>query len=140
MRKSIILGLSLCAGSGDLFTGLLLVFAPAFTLGLMRVPVPADLVFLRFVGCFVAAVGLSYFLGLASWWKRLDISRLRACWELTIAFRLAAAAYVAWQVWHGALTPPWLSVPIVDGFWGGLQMALLQRGIFEEFLREQRSR
>lgn len=132
MRKSILLGLSLCAGGGDFITGLLLILAPAFTLRLMQVPLPEDLVFLRFVGCFVGSVGLSYFLGLASWWRHRDLSRLRACWEFTIPFRLAAAAFVAWQVWDGQLARPWLSVPIFDGFWAGLQMALLQRGIFEE--------
>ena len=52
VRTGVIIGLSLCAGGGDLATGLLLIVAPEMTLRLMRVPVPHELVFLRFVGCF----------------------------------------------------------------------------------------
>jgi hypothetical protein len=95
----------------------------------MRVPAVDEWVFLRFVGCFVATVGLSYFIGLVSWvWD--GAARLRTVWEITIAFRLAAAVFVALQVAFQNLPWPWLSVPVVDLFWCFVQAGLLRRGIF----------
>src|SRR5579862_3834370 len=131
MRSRIIIGLSLGAGGGDLVTGLLLIFAPKATLALMHVPIVNELVFLRFVGCFVATVGLTYFVGLVSW-KYEGIARLRTVWELTIAFRFTAGAFVASQVATNALSWPWLSVPFFDGFWCLVQGALLRQGYLRE--------
>ena len=138
-RTAIILSLSICAGGGDLVTGLLLIFAPKATLDLMQVPVPGELTFLRFVGCFVGTVGLSYFIGLASW-PSDGGARLRAAWELTIFFRLAAAFFVAAQVFSGNLAWQWLSVPSVDTFWFLLQGVLLSLGIFDNRRNENLDR
>ena len=111
-------------------TGLLLIFFPELTLRLMHVPAPDDPVFLQFVGCFVAAVGLTYFIGLISWFFNGRIARLQAAWEMTIPFRLAAALFVLTQVASHKLAGQWASVPIVDGAWSLVQAVLLYRGIF----------
>lgn len=130
-QKRVIVVLSILAGGGDLATGLLLVFAPGTALALMQVPAVNEVVFLQFVGCFVAAVGISYFVGLASWTK-FGIARLRMVWELTMIFRLVAAIFVAVQVAQRNLSWPWLSVTFVDLLWCAIQAAFLCRGAFSE--------
>ena len=57
---------SLAVGSMDAVTGLLLIAAPAAVLQLLEIPPPSQeaLEFLRWIGVFVLAVGLSYGLAL----------------------------------------------------------------------------
>ena len=132
MRQDFFLSISLCAGTCDFVTGLMLIFAPEAMLALMHVPAVQELVFLRFVGCFVFVVGLSYFVGLFSWWHDGKFARLRTVWELTALFRFAAASFVAIQIVKNTLSWRWLGVPLVDGFWCLLQAYLLCRGIFDK--------
>jgi hypothetical protein len=82
--------LSLFAGGLDTCTGLGLVFLPGLVLPLMRVPQPTGdgLVYLRFVGAFVAAVGATYLWALAA-----PRERLRVVLGATVLFRLAAGGY-----------------------------------------------
>lgn len=108
----------------DLGTGLALVAAPAFTLGLMFVPTPepAALVYVRFVGAFVAAVGASYL------WALLEpAARLRTVFGATILFRLSAGIFTLAAVLLGALAPAWLSVSATDLGLVVLQAWLLRR-------------
>lgn len=113
------------AGGGDLLTGLGLVAAPALTLAAMGVRVPGAeaLVFVRFVGAFVGAVGASYWLAL----MHGSPERLRAVLRLTIPFRVAAGGYVAAAVVAGALEWPWLSVTATDFLIAAAQGWLLRR-------------
>ncbi len=113
------------AGGGDLLTGLGLVAVPALTLAAMGVRVPGAeaLVFVRFVGAFVGAVGASYWLALAHG----SPERLRAVFRLTILFRLAAGGYVAAAVGTGTLEWPWLSVTTTDFILAGGQAWLLRQ-------------
>jgi len=124
--------LALGAGSLDFCTGLGLVFAPALALKLMgAAPIGAEaLVYLRWIGAFVWAVGFSYLWPL---W-RSDIALLRAALELTVWFRLAAGGYSAWAVATGALPLIWISVPAADFALAAVQMWLLRRGIFRQNL------
>lgn len=118
--------LALGAGAMDFSTGLGLVFAPALVLPLMRVAVPAGdgLVFLRWVGAFVGAVGASYLLAL----MRGDGARLRAVLEFTILFRLAAGGFSAAAIGLGWLPMAWASVPAADFALVVAQVWLLRRG------------
>ena len=120
--------LALAAGGLDLCTGLGLVAAPAQVLGLMGVAVPGPeaLVFLRWVGAFVSAVGFSYLWALG----RRDVSLLRHTLELTIWFRLAVGLYSAWAIATGRLPAVWVSVPITDFTLAAAQAWLLRRGVF----------
>lgn len=118
--------LALGAGAMDLLTGLGLVFMPTWVLPLMRVAVPAGdgLVFLRWVGAFVGAVGASYLLAV----DRGGVDRLRSVLEFTIPFRLAAGGFSAAAVLLGWLPVMWASVPVTDLALVGVQVWLLNRG------------
>lgn len=120
--------LALGAGGLDLATGLGLVVAPAFVLGLMgaAAPGPEALVYLRWIGAFVAAVGFSYLWALG----RRDVALLRHTLELTIWFRLAAGLYSAWAIATGRLPVIWASVPATDFALAAAQGWLLRRGVF----------
>lgn len=117
--------LALVAGSLDFCTGLGLVFFPRLVLPLMRVSVPEGeaLVYLRFVGAFVAAVGGCYLWALV----RGGLSRLRSTLELTILFRLSAGAFSAVAIGLGWLSVAWLSVPITDFALVALQLWLVKK-------------
>lgn len=117
-------GFALVAGAADFSTGAGLLFLPALTLRAMGVVAPAGdaLTFLQFVGAFVGAVGASYLVGLGS--RRLD--RLWAVFRVTLLFRLAAGAFVAWAVWRGQLEVRWLSVTLTDVAVGVVQIWLLR--------------
>jgi hypothetical protein len=116
---------TLTAGAMDFATGIGLVFFPAQLLPLMRVatPAPDALVFLRFVGAFVAAVGASYLWA----WSRRDTASLRFVFAFTIIFRLAAGTYSAVAIACGWLPPMWLSVPATDLALVAAQLWLLRQ-------------
>lgn len=116
---------AIVAGASDFFTGVGLVFLPEVVLPLMGVPgIEHDaLVFLRWVGAFVGAMGLNY------WWALLRPSvGLRAVLELTILFRLAAGVFSAVAIMRGWLGPAWWSVPATDLIFAGVQVWLLREG------------
>ncbi len=117
--------LAIGAGAMDFLTGLGLACGPASVLALMRVPAPAAeaLVFLRWVGAFVATVGATYLWG-ALQWRQL----LRPVLELTLFFRLAAGVFSAVAIGCGWLSPAWASVPVTDLALVVVQIALLARG------------
>ena len=117
--------LALIAGSLDFCTGLGLVFLPKQILPLMRVDIPAGeaLVYLRFVGAFVGAVGACYLWALV----RGGLDRLRHTLELTILFRLSAGAFSATAIGLGWLSFAWASVPATDFALVGLQLWLVKK-------------
>lgn len=120
----------LVAGGGDAATGLLLVAAPALVLRLLGIARPAaDLALLRFVGVFVACVGLAY---LHPWLRRRAHrrGRLLAALEMTAAVRLAVALFLGLAVASGALEIPWLRVGLYDAAVALAQIGLLARGAF----------
>lgn len=114
------------AGAMDLLTGLGLVFVPGWVLPLMGVGMPEGdgVIFLRWVGAFVAAVGASYLLAV----DRGGADRLRAVVEFTIPFRLAAGCFCAVAVGLGWLPTAWVSVPAADLSMVAAQVWLLCRG------------
>lgn len=120
-------GLALAAGGLDFATGLGLVALPAFTLARMRAPIPGPeaLLYVRFVGVFVAAVGASYLGALG----RGGASRLRAVFTFTLPFRAGAGAFTGVAVAAGALAPAWLAVTATDLALVGVQSWLLVKGV-----------
>ena len=124
-------GLSLIAGALDFCTGFVLVVAPALMLHLMGVKeVYGDLVYLRFVGAFVFAVGTSYLWAWRGWRLTGKATLLRATLEITIIFRLAAGTFAAWAILRGWLVPAWASVTLTDFGLALTQGWLLRRGAF----------
>jgi hypothetical protein len=118
--------LALGAGAMDFSTGLGLVALPTFTLGAMLVPAPAApeaLLFVRFVGAFVAATGALYLLaGLGS------NTQLRVLLRATMAQRIAAGVFTGGAILLGALPVGWLAVTFTDLALVVAQIWLLQKG------------
>lgn len=111
------------AGGVDLLTGIGLLVAPAFTLERAGLPVPsADaLEFVRFVGAFVAATGLSYLTAVR---RRAALAPMLS---LTRLPRLAAGAFTLTMVLSGRWSPPWLLVSVTDLLLVAVQSLLLAR-------------
>jgi len=103
---------ALGAGGIDFCSGLGLAVVPARLLPLMGLAVPGAeaLIWLRWVGAFVWAVGASYLLALLLGGE----ARLRTLLELTIPFRLSAGVFSAVAIASGWLSPGWASVPATD--------------------------
>ena len=117
--------LALGAGALDGAMGGSLLVGPAFTLQAMglRVPGAEALLFVRFVGVLVAAVGASY---LWAWWR--PVERLRVVLGVTILFRLATGAYTGVAVLLGALPRAWGQVTFADSALIAAQTWLLAKG------------
>lgn len=133
------LALAYCwlAGLCDLLTGLLLVASPETVLAMLGLPEVREPIFLRYVGVFVANVGLAYSL---PWWSRVvagpahgrRVSHLTEAIEqvfvLTALVRLSVAAFLFAAVFVGALAGPWILVGLSDLGLAGVQIAWLRRG------------
>lgn len=104
--------LALAAGALDTATGAGLVLLPAWTLERMGVTPPGTeaLGFVRFVGVFVGAVGLSY---LVAWARGKDAS-LRAVFDFTRIFRAGAGTFTGVMVFAAGWPPAWLAVTLAD--------------------------
>ncbi|MBK9990542.1 MAG: hypothetical protein IPP19_07380 [Verrucomicrobia bacterium] len=115
--------LALAAGSLDLLTGFCFVFYPQGILPLMHLETPAGeaLVYLRFMGAFVLAVGACYLLALVCG----GLERLRAMLELTILLRLSTGVFSTAALGLGSLSIGWVGVPIAGFTLIGIQLWLL---------------
>ncbi len=108
-----------CAAGGSLLAG------PAITMRVLRLGVPGAeaLVFVRFVGVLVAALGASY---LWAWWR--PVERLRVVLGATIFFRLATGSYTGAAVLLEALPGAWCQVTFADFALIAAQAWLLAKG------------
>lgn len=121
----------LIAGAGDAVTGLLLVAAPLFTIGLMGISgVPAEPVYLRFVGAFVAGVGMSYLFPFFYRDPRRTDQTLAVVLEVTALIRLGIALFVGWAVVTGVLSAGWVSVLATDLVLAIAQIVMVKRRVF----------
>ena len=123
------LGLALCvlAGASDTVTGALLLAAPRMTLDLMRAGDPvSELIWMRYLGAFVLAVGLLHGYGLA---RRGP--RLAPLMEATALLRAVIAAFTGAAVIAGALSTAWLLVTATDGAVALAQIIALRTGAFD---------
>lgn len=117
------------AGVSDTSTGLLLLFAPAWTLRLMGVSqLPQPLFFASYIGVFVLCVGATYL--------RLPPGRLaskpyfaywRTQWLITALFRSAVAIFVSAEVVMGTMEHAWFAVALTDGVFAAIQWVGLRR-------------
>ena len=118
------------AGVADTVTGLLLVFAPVWTLHLMGLhvmPVPDS--FASFIGVFVFCVGFTYvWAGMA--WSGAPALRERwvTQWLLTAIFRTSVAIFVAVELSLGKLEAGWIIVALADTAAAVIQWTGLLRG------------
>jgi hypothetical protein len=121
------------AGLGDTSTGLLLIAAPAWTLGLMGLSViPQPVAFVRYIGVFVLSVGLTY-LWAAVRWPLMPHAHIAwsAQWTITALVRSLVALFVLWQVVSGAIELRWISVAFSDGAFALVQIIGLRKGWLE---------
>ena len=118
---------SATVGAMDAVTGLLLIFAPLFTLRLLGITPPSsDAVFISWIGVFVMSVGLSY--GLALVHSRYG----EPVWMFTALVRLAVAVFVTAHVLDGSLETRWILVGIADAAVAILQYLILRAGWWRE--------
>ena len=118
------------AGLSDTGTGLLLIFAPAWTLRLMRVnSLPQPIEFAGFIGAFVLSVGLTYLLMATGWplsQRNSDLWKFQ--WALTALIRTLVALYLSFQIARGCMELAWITVALSDGTLAGIQWVGLARG------------
>jgi hypothetical protein len=129
MNRPVLIGYQLLIGLSDTLTGALLIVAPEFTLGLMRLHVPADaLPFLSFIGAFVQSVGLACLFGAFLTWRHSSAAKIEVVWLLTAITRAAVAIFVLQSVMTGILEAGWLSVAVTDGACALFQAIGLRKG------------
>lgn len=110
-------------GACDATTGLLLVITPSFTFKLMGMGnIAGDLGVYSFVGAFVMAVGLSYFLT-----KPTDIQGWKMQWKLTAMVRCIVALFLIYKIATG-WDWRWISVVMTDAVFGLTQLVGLKKG------------
>ena len=102
--------LALAAGAMDTATGVGLVLLPVWTLQRMGIapPGPEALGFVRFVGVFVGAVGLSYLVA----WGRGHDRALRTVFDITRLFRTGAGVFTGVMVFAAV----WLGVAFASRY------------------------
>ena len=115
---------SASVGAMDALTGVMLVFFPAMTLGLIGiVPPPHEsLVLVSWIGVFVTGVGLSYGMALGS------PAYGAAVWGVTGLVRALVAVFLTIKILSGALAPAWLMVALTDGVVAAAQFTVLRMG------------
>ena len=122
--KRLALFWSLAVGAMDALTGLLLIVSPALVLRLLGIAeLPAEaLVFLSWIGVFVAATGLSY--GLS--WR--GGSAAETVWTFTAGVRFSVAAFLAVKIASGNLPAAWAMVAAADAAVATVQVIGLKAG------------
>ncbi len=129
MKRRILIGYQVLTGLSDTSTGLLLLFAPALTLRLMGVHVPADaLPFLSYIGAFVLGVGIACFYGAILAMGLFFVERLEVVWLLTSITRGLVAVFVGVSILRGTLEAGWATVAVTDGAIALVQAFALWRG------------
>lgn len=116
------------AGVCDTVTGLLLLFAPAFTLHLMGVSqLPQPVFFASYIGVFVLCVGATYLCLPASRLSRQYFAYWHTQWFITALFRSAIAIFVCAEVAVGTIERAWIAVALADGIFAAIQWVGLRR-------------
>ncbi|MCU0797658.1 MAG: hypothetical protein MUF31_17185 [Akkermansiaceae bacterium] len=119
--KKICLAWSGVVGLMDALTGLMLIVCPAWVLSQLGLAEMAgeSMLFLRWIGVFVASVGMSY-----AWAFRGDGS---AVWRFTSLVRVMVAVFVTANIVAGSLAPAWAGVAVTDAVVAAVQIYGLVR-------------
>lgn len=118
---------SFAVGLMDALTGFLLIISPAHTLRLMSVPPvhPEALVFLSWMGVFIAGVGMSYLLVLRGNREAENV------WIFTGLVRSLVAIFLAVKIATGALSTAWALVAVTDAVAALGQFILIRAGCWK---------
>jgi hypothetical protein len=104
------------AGLCDSATGVLLVFAPGWTLKLMGVRhAPQPVEFAAFIGVFVLSVGVAYLYAARLPMNAANAPRWHTVWWLTALSRTFVAGLLFWKILAGRMEVAWLMVALTDG-------------------------
>lgn len=119
---------SVAVGAMDALTGLLLILLPELVLKLLGIaqPSPDALIYLSWIGVFVAGTGLSYAMALG---RR---SRAETVWAFTAMVRILVAVFLTVHLLDGSLSASWGIVAGCDGIVGVLQVVILRMGWWKE--------
>lgn len=129
MKRRLLFAYQAITGISDTGTGLMLIFAPVFTLRLMQLHVPPDAVpFLSYIGAFVFSVGIACFYGGYLTIQASFAQKLEAVWLLTAITRGSVAIFILIKIFTGILEPGWTTVAITDGSFTLLQAFGLWKG------------
>lgn len=114
---------NILAGLLDTLTGMVLIAKPDIILSIMgasEISMPD--IFLKYVGVFVMATGLTYFISLFYTFFNITFIQLSlVLWTTSSLVRLCVAGFVFSQVYLSALSLSWLLVAFSD-----LSLALFQ--------------
>ncbi|MBW4026728.1 hypothetical protein [Acidipila rosea] len=118
------------AGLCDAGTGLFLLLAPAWTLGLMGIKViPHPIVFVSYIGVFVLSVGLTYlWVAVTAAAGAGSAPRWQTQWFITALFRTLVALFIVAEIATGRLESAWAGVALTDGTFAMIQWIGLRRG------------
>lgn len=115
------------AGLMDAGTGVLLLVAPLWTLDLMGVStMPAEPVFMRFVGAFVAGNGFSYLMPFALFAGARRNAILEGMLATLAVVRFFIAGFTGWAMAAGQLEAGWLPVTCSDAVLAVAQVVILR--------------
>lgn len=116
-------------GLCDASTGVLLLLWPGFTLELMLISeIPAELVFLRFIGAFVFGVGISYWIPFLKLKNSTEyMHSVITVWQSTAVVRAVVGLFVFSQIITSTLPLGWLSVALTDCLLSFVQIILVRR-------------
>jgi hypothetical protein len=129
MKRRLLFGYQMLTGLSDTCTGLLLLFAPAVTLRLMRLHVSSgSLPFLSFIGAFVLSVGIACLYGAVLATRISFTEKLEVVWLLTGITRAMVALFITADVLTGTLESAWTTVAIADGAFTLVQTIGLSKG------------
>ena len=125
---------SFAAGAMDTATGVMLIAAPAMTVGLFGATLPGGedaAILMRWVGVFVLGVGLSYLWAIASGDAATRARRLPGVWGATMVIRTGTALFCFSAVAAHQLDAAWLIVAASDTILAALQAWGLRAGWLE---------
>ena len=117
------------AGLCDVTTGGLLVFAPGWTLSLMKVRRASQpLEFTAFIGVFVLSVGVAYLYAARLPMNTANAPRWQTVWWLTAISRTLVAGFLMWKIFAGRMETAWFTVALTDGVLAIFQWVGLRQG------------
>ena len=127
-KRKFLIFWSVAVGSMDAITGLLLVQSPKLVLKSLGIALPsADaLVFVSWVGAFVAGVGLCYAMALG------ERRRGKAVWQITALLRTVVAVFLISRLAAHTLVSAWWVVALTDLVVAVVQMVVLRAEWWEE--------
>lgn len=112
----------------DAGTGLLLIFAPAFTLKLMGLSVPTEVLpYQSWIGAFVLSTGLAYAWAVRFPTNERERGGREMVWRMTALVRTVIALFLTCRILTGGLAAGWGTVAATDGVVALVQWIALKR-------------